>query len=68
MLLITDEAFAAVACYTKEKKKCVKKTSKWGRKRKVQEVESESEPESSDVGSDSVLPLEILDCIEVENH
>ena len=68
LLLITDEAFAAVACYTEEKKKCVKKTSKRGRKRKVQEVESESELESSDVGSDSVLLLEILDCIEVENH
>ena len=48
-----------------EKKKRGKKTSTRGRKRKAKEVESESEDNPSDIGSDSVLPLEILDCIVV---
>ena len=66
MLLTTDEAFATVARSAEEKKKQATKTGKRGRKRKVQEVESESEPESSTVDSDPVLPSEILGCIEVE--
>ena len=66
LLLTTDEAFAAVASCAAEKKKPASKTDKCARKRKVQEVDTESDPESNDVDSDPVLPLEILDCIEVE--
>ena len=66
LLLTTDEVIAAVERLAEEKKKRVKKTSRQGRKRKAQEVESESEDNSSHAGSDYAFPSEILDCIVVE--
>jgi hypothetical protein len=49
-----------------EKKKQVNKTGMKGRKRKAQEVESESDDNSSHAGSNYELPPEILDCIVVK--
>jgi hypothetical protein len=66
LILTTDEALAAAARAVEEKKMQAKKPGKWGRKRKVQEVESESEDNSSQLGSDSVPLPEILKCIKVQ--
>jgi hypothetical protein len=66
LILTTDEALAAAAHAVEEKKMRAKKPGKRGRKRKAQEVESESEDDSSHLGSDSILPPEILECIEVQ--
>ena len=64
LVLTTDEAFAEAK--RRKKKKRAKKPVKRGRKRKTQDVESESEDNESRIGSDSVLPPEIFDCIVVE--
>ena len=63
LCLTTDEAIAAAQQAKEEKKKRTKKGGKRGKKRKVQEIESESEDNSSQVDSDSILLLEILKCI-----
>jgi hypothetical protein len=65
LILTTDKAHAAAAHAKEEKKLRTKKPGKWGGKHKVQEVESESEDNSSQLGSDSVLPPEILEYMEV---
>jgi hypothetical protein len=65
LILTTDEAHAAAACGKEEKKMRAKKPGKRGRNRKVQEVDSESEDNSSQLGSDSILLPEILECTEV---
>jgi hypothetical protein len=51
LILITDEVHAAVA-RTAEEKKSHTKNRKWGQKRKAQEVQSESEDNLSQIGSD----------------
>jgi hypothetical protein len=55
LILTTDEAHAAVARAVEEKKLRAKKTRPQGRKRKVQEVESESEDNSSQSSSDPIV-------------
>jgi hypothetical protein len=61
LILTKDEAYATAARVVEEKKQQAKKPGKWGQKCKVQEEESESEDNSSHLGSDSALSLEILD-------
>ena len=61
LILTMDEAHAAAARAVEEKKLRVKKPGKRGRKRKAQEVESESEDSSSQLGSDLIVPADILD-------
>jgi len=65
LILTMDEAHAAATRAVEEKKMRAKRPGKRGWKRKVQEVESESKDNSSQVGSDPVLPPEILECMEV---
>jgi hypothetical protein len=60
LILTTDEAHAAAVRAVEEKKLGVKKPGKRGRKRKAQEVESESEDSSSQLGSDPIVPADIL--------
>ena len=67
LILTADEALKAVKLAA-EKKKQVKKGGKQGRKRKAQEVESESEDNSSRLGSDPILPPEILECVVVQSR
>jgi hypothetical protein len=66
LILTTDEAHAAAARAAEEKKLRIKKQGKRGRKRKVQEVESESDDNSSQLGSDPIVPTDILDGPEVQ--
>src|SRR2546423_978947 len=54
------KVIAAVECLAEEKKKQAKKTNTQGRKRKVQEVESEFDDNSSHADSNYALPPEIL--------
>ena len=63
LYLTIDEAIVTAQQIKEEKKKWTKKGDKWDKKRKVQEIESELEDNSSQVDSDSILPLEILECI-----
>ena len=51
-----------------EKKTRGKKTGKQRQKRNAEEVQSESEDASSSVDTDSLLPLEVLNCIMMETH
>ena len=65
LLLTTDEIYKAVEALDNEGKERQKKEGKKKPKRKIEEVESESEDESSTTGMDTILPPEILDCIVV---
>ena len=62
LLLTADEAFAK-AEKAAEKKKLAKNGGKRGWKRKAKEIESDTDDNSSHIGSDPVLPPEIFDCI-----
>jgi hypothetical protein len=62
-----DEAFAAVQCTAEEKKKRGEKSAQQGRKQQAQDLESDSEDSSSHLDSDSIVPVEILECIVVES-
>jgi len=68
LILTADEALEAAKLAAEEKKKRAKKGGKRGRKRKAQEVESESEDNSSRLGSDPILPPEILECAVVQSR
>jgi hypothetical protein len=61
LILRTDKVHAAVARVMEEKKLHAKNPGKRGRKCKAQEVESESEDNSSHVDSDPIGPVDILD-------
>ena len=77
LLLTADKAFAKAQKVATEEKAAVGKTKsvkkpknggKRGRKRKAKEIESDADDNSSNVGSDSVLPPEIFDCIMVSER